>query len=60
MKATNKSFTDINMKKIGSDTFLFFDLKSDDIQTEIFRKIFNRAQNPGVEKNFGPRPFDRS
>ncbi len=38
MKATNKSFTGKNMKKIGSDTFLFFDLKLDNIQIEISQK----------------------
>jgi hypothetical protein len=30
--------------------FLFFGLKLDNIQTEISRKIFNRAQNSAVEK----------
>jgi hypothetical protein len=46
------------MKKIGT-YFLIFDLKLDNIQTKFARKIFNRAQNPGVEKkNFGPKPFD--
>jgi hypothetical protein len=47
------------MKKIEEEVFLIFDQKLDNIQTEISRKIFNRAQNPVVEKYFGPRPFDR-
>jgi hypothetical protein len=50
----------MNLKKIGSETFLFFELKLDNIQTEISRKNFNRARNPGAEKNFGPGPFERS
>ncbi len=40
--------------------FLFFGMKLDNIQIEIFQKKFNRAQNADVEKNFGSRPFDRS
>jgi hypothetical protein len=33
--------------------FLFFDLKSEDIQNAISREIFNRAQNPGIKKILG-------
>ncbi len=45
------------MKKSGVILFLFFDLKLDNVQIEISQKNFNRAQNPGAEKNFVPRPF---
>jgi hypothetical protein len=55
MKTTNKNFTEMNMKEIGSDTFfLFFDLILDNIQTEISQKNFNRAKNPGQDLSIGP------
>ncbi len=60
VKANSKSITGKNMKKIGEDVYLIFDLKLDNIQIKFSQNFFNRAQNPVVEKNFGPRPFGRS
>jgi hypothetical protein len=37
--------------------FLFFGSKLGNIETEISRKKFNRAQNPGVEKKLWTRTF---